>query len=97
MKLTIKPMIRAILAVLFAVVLACGLQVRTVNAEGMKPTQPTTPTQQPTEQATSPTILTTIMPTMPTMTTILPTVSPEFYEQLQEEAKKHKAEANKAN
>lgn len=91
MKLTIKPMIRAILVVLFAVVLTCGLQVGTVNAEGKKPTQPTTPTEQPTEQATSPTILPTIMPTSPTM---MPTVSPEFYEQLQKEAKERKA--NKA-
>lgn len=95
MKLTIKPMIRAILVVLFAVVLTCGLQVGTVNAEGKKPTQPTTPTEQPTEQATSPTILPTIMPTiMPTSPTMMPTVSPEFYEQLQKEAKERKA--NKA-
>lgn len=92
MKLTIKPMIRAILVVLFAVVLTCGLQVGTVNAEGKKPTQPTTPTEQPTEQATSPTILPTIMPTI--MPTMMPTVSPEFYEQLQKEAKERKA--NKA-
>ena len=92
MKLTIKPMIRAILAVLFAVVLACGLQVRTVNA-AKKPTQPTPPIEQPTEQTTMPTMPTmpTIMPTMPTMTTILPTLSPEFYEQLQKQAKEQKA------
>jgi hypothetical protein len=81
MKLTIKPMIRAILAVLFAVVLACGLQVRTVNAAD-KPTQQTNPTEQPTEQKPSPTIL----PTEPTVT--MPTLSPEYYEQLQKEAKK---------
>ena len=84
MKLTIKPMIRAILAVLFAVVLACGLQVRTVNAAD-KPTQQTTPTEQPTEQKPSPTIL----PTEPTI--MMPTLSPEYYEQLQKEAKKQKA------
>jgi hypothetical protein len=101
MKLTIKPMLRAILAVLFAVVLAGGLQVGTVNAKGMKPTQPTTPTEQLTKQATSPTIMPTsptIMPTsptiMPTSPTMMPTVSPEFYEQLQKEAKERKA--NKA-
>ncbi|MCL1467478.1 hypothetical protein [Argonema galeatum] len=85
MNVTIKPMLRAILAVLFAVVLAGGLQVGTVNAKEMKPPQPTSPTQQPTIMPTSP----TIMPTSPTM---MPTVSPEFYEQLQKEAK----EANKA-
>lgn len=93
MKLTIKPMIRAILAVLFAIVLACGLQVKTVNAAG-KPTQPTTPTEQPTKQASSPTILPTSPTIMPTSPTMMPTVSPEFYEQLQKEAQKQKA--NKA-
>ena len=95
MKLTIKPMLRAILTVLFAVVLAGGLQVGTVSAKGMKPTQPTTPTQQPTKQATSPTIMPTSPTIMPTSPTMMPTVSPEFYEQLQKEAKERKANKTK--
>lgn len=94
MKLTVKRMFRTILAVLFVVVLASGLQMGTANAKEMKPTQPTTPTEQqptsPTIMPTSPTIMPTMPTIMPTMPTMLPTVSPEFYKELQKEANKQK-------
>lgn len=72
MRLTIKPIIQAVLAVLFAVILACGLQVGTVQAQ-TNSTEPTTKQlklEQPRDQVLSPT-LPTILPT-------LPTISPEM-------------------
>lgn len=73
MKLTIKSMSQAVLAVLFAVVLASSLLVGMAKAEEMESTEPTTPTE-----STTPTMMTApTMTIMSTMTT-LPTISPEM-------------------